>query len=130
MAVANSTNVRIYVDGSVVNCETSSSLTASRGTDSVVCKDTAESPTVSPGEVTWSVSGSAFMELAGADTSYADIMNALLAGTQVAIVYNTGGGTNYGGNGYVSDVTFTGDGVESQATFDFTITGDGELSAQ
>lgn len=130
MAVANTTYLRIYVDGAVVNCETSSSLTASRGTESVVCKDTAENPTVSVTEVIWSLSGSAFMELAGADTSAFDIMNLLLAGTQVAVLFDsTEGVTAYGGNGYVTDVTFNSDGVESRATFDFTITGSGELSA-
>lgn len=128
MAVVNTTNLRIYVDSEVINCETSSSLTASRSTDSIVCKDTAENPTVSPGEVTWSISGSAFMEAAGSDKSAFDIMDLLLAGTQVSVSYQGGAATAYGGNGYVTDCTFTSDGVEGQATFDFTITGDGELS--
>jgi hypothetical protein len=71
------------------------------------------------------------MELAGGDNSAFDIMNLLLAGTQVTVVYDsTEAVTAYGGNGYVSEVTFTSDGVESRATFDFTITGSGELSAQ
>ena len=119
------------MNGSVVNCETSSSLNASRGSESVVCKDTAQNPTVSPTEVNWSVQGSAFLEMAGSGTSYSTIMNALLNGTQVAVVYDsTESVTAYGGNGYVTDVTFNSDGVESQATFDFTITGDGELTAQ
>lgn len=133
MAVANTTYLRVYVDGSVVNCETSSSLSASRGSESIVCKDTAENPTVSPTEVTWSVSGSAWIEMSGSGTSADDLMNALLNGTQVAVAYhNSGdaGGTiaSRSGNGYVTDCTFNSDGTESQATVDFTITGDGALS--
>ncbi len=133
MAVANTTYLRVYVDGAVVNCETSSSLSASRGSESIVCKDSAENPTVSPTEVTWSISGSAWIEMGGAGTSADDLMDALLGGTQVALSYNNTGDSGGSvaartGNGYVTECTFNSDGTESQATVDFTITGDGELT--
>lgn len=127
MAVQNTTTLRIYVDGQVINCETSSNFNASRSTEKVVCKDTADNPTVKVGEIDWSISGSAFLELAGADQSGYDVLNLLNAGTQVVASYQ-GDASTISGNAYVTDFTMTSDGVGNNATFDFTLTGDGAFT--
>ncbi len=130
MSVANTTFLRIYVAGSVINCETSSSFQASRSTEKISCKDNADNPTVKVGETDWSISGSGFLELAGSDQSGYDILNLLNAGTQVAVLYDSteGGVSTIGGNAYVTDFTLTSDGVGNNATFDFTLTGDGAFT--
>lgn len=129
MAVANTTNLRVYVSGSVINCETSSSFNASRSTEKITCKDNADNPTVKVGEIDWTISGSAFLELAGSDQSGYDILTLLNNGTQVAVLYdNPTEGGQISGNAYVTDFTMTSDGVGNNATFDFTLTGDGAFA--
>lgn len=129
MAVANGTLVRIYVNGSVINCESSGSFDSSYGLDKVACKDTPNGEGT-PGPIDFSYSGTALLELAPSGNGLATLLNLHKNKTMVAaslIASEAGGVTIAAAECYITAMQVSAE-TEQSATFTWTITGSGDYT--
>ena len=129
MAVANGTLMRVYVGGSVINCEVTSTFESSYSTDKVACKDTPNGE-LTPGPIDFSISGEALVELAGAGNGVQSLMAIHLAKSEVAASYiasEAGGFTISAPTCRLTNMSITG-GTEESGRFSFTLTGSGDYS--
>ena len=126
MALLNGTNLRILVEGGVINCETSSTLSSSASTDRTICKDEPNGQ-LTVGDLKATLTGSGLLELAGAGQNFVDLLTLHQAKTQIAWVWQATAGFSVSGNGYITEISGTGE-TEETATFDFTIEVDGDYT--
>lgn len=129
MAVANGTLMRVYVQGSVINCEVTSTFESSYSTDKVACKDTPNGE-LTPGPIDFSISGEALVELAGAGNSVTTLLGLHTNKTEFACTYvasEAGGFTISCPTTRLTNISITG-GTEESGRFSFTITGSGDYT--
>lgn len=129
MAVANGTLVRVYVQGSVINCAVTGSFESSYSTDKVACKDTPNGE-LTPGPIDFSMSGEALLELAGSGNGFTDLLNLHRNKTEFAasfIATETGGFTISAATCRLTQISATA-GTEESGRFNYTITGSGDYT--
>jgi len=126
MALLNGTNLRLYVSGGVVNCETSSTFSSSVETDRTICKDSPNGE-LTPGSITATITGSGLLELAGSGQNFIDLLTIHQNKTQIAFVWQATGGFAISGNAYITEMSGTGE-TEETATFDFSLEVDGDYT--
>lgn len=129
MAVTNSTDLKLYVGGVAVACATDATLTLNIAMREVLCKDTAAWRNILPGVRSWSVSGSGLHDI-GATNGGNDLAMLGINRTYVVVKLSTeeSGEFYLTGSGYVGECTINSPGAEENATYSFSIEGDGELS--
>lgn len=128
MATANGTLLRLYVQGSIINCEVTSTFESSFGTDKTACKDNPEG-SVTPGPIDFSATFEALIELSPSGKGIKDIAGLHINKTTFAFTWTSteSGGISISGSGYISSFSATA-GTEEAATFSGTITGSGAWS--
>jgi len=129
MSVANGTLMRVYVNGSVINCEVTSTFDSSYSTDKVACKDTPNGE-LTPGPIDFSISGEALVELSPTGNGVVTLLNLHKNKTEFAASYiaSEGGGfTISAATCRMTNFSITG-GTEESGRFSFTITGSGDYT--
>jgi hypothetical protein len=129
MAVANGTLMRVYVNGSVINCEVNGSFDTSFSTDKVACKDTPNGEQT-PGPIDFSFSGEALVELSPSGNGVVTLLNLHKNKTTVSasfIASEAGGFTIAAADCLITQMNVSG-GTEESGRFTFTITGSGDYT--
>jgi hypothetical protein len=127
--LVNGTLITLDLDGTVIDCETTSSLNVSRSFRETVCKSDAPYGSKLPGKIDWSVEVSGYVKYDGGPQNHEQLLTLITAGTATSITYGTqeSGDPVYTGSGYLSDVSITA-GTEETAEFSGTISGTGTLT--
>lgn len=129
MAVANGTLMRVYVNGSVINCEVTSTFDSSFSTDKVACKDTPNGE-LTPGPIDFSISGEALVELSPSGNGVVTLLTLHKNKTEFAASYiasEAGGFTIAAATCRMTSFSITG-GTEESGRVSFTITGSGDYT--
>ena len=121
--------MRVYVNGSVINCEVTSTFDSSFSTDKVACKDNPNG-SLTPGPIDFSMSGEALVELQPAANGVITLLGLHKNKTEFAASYiasESGGFTISAPTCRLTAISITG-GTEESGRFSFTITGSGDYS--
>lgn len=129
MAVANGTLMRIYVNGTVINCEVSGSFDSSFSTDKVACKDTPNGEQT-PGPIDFSFSGEALLELSPSGNGLVTLLGLHQNKTvvQAAFISGEAGGFSISADECLITQMNVSGGTEESGRFTFTITGSGDYT--
>ena len=121
MAIANTTVLRLHRNGSTIDCEVDSSVEVTRELKEVVCKDEPNG-TIILGKISATANISGLYELAPAGTGGIDLLNDLIAGTEVTASWSsTEGGSTVSFSAYVTSWSGTSSGVGESGQFSATL---------
>jgi len=128
VGVIDTTKLRLYVDGAVVDCEVSSQVDVSRETKKLVCKDN-PTGTKKYGEIDWNMQIEGLLKTDATQGGY-DLLQLLLDGTTATALWATDetGDKGLQGTVLVSNWSGGSSGVGEGATFSATLEGSGDLS--
>ena len=124
--------MKIYTGGTptAITCQNDLTLTITTETFETTCKDTSASwADSSPGTISWQVTGSANFAFDAAN-GYSELFAAQVAGSTVAVVVQNAnsGDKKYTGNTIVTQLDLDASGINTAATYTFTLTGKGALT--
>lgn len=124
--------MKIYTGGTptAITCQNDLTLTITTETFDTSCKDTSIAwADSSPGTISWQISGSANFAF-DATNGYSELFAAQTTGaTLAAVVQNANtGDKKYSGNVIVTQLDLDASGLNTAATYSFTLTGKGALA--
>ena len=124
--------MKIYTGGTptAITCQNDLTLSVTTETFETTCKDTSASwADSSPGTISWTVTGSANFAF-DATNGYSQLLASQIAGSTVAVVVQNAnaGDKKYSGNTIVTSLELDASGINTAATYTFTLTGKGALA--
>lgn len=119
----------LYVDGTVVTCQTNASIDMQTNMFSTTCKSSGADAAKQPGEKSWSASGEANLAFDAAN-GFSELFGAWDDQTEIAVIFQNGvtGDKKYSGNAFLSKLTLTSNGNDEAVTFSYTLDGNGALA--
>jgi predicted secreted protein len=129
MAVFNATLTKIKIGGTAIAEQLDATLSITVNNFDVTSKDSGGWKKILPGLREWEISGDAIVDYeatVGWDSLFTSVGNR----TELAIDFTTGitGDTHFTGNIYIESLE-QGDPMEDKASYSFTLTGNGVLTA-
>lgn len=126
--VINGSNLRIYTNGTAIDCEVDGSLDVTREVKETLCKDSAPAGTKDVGKLDWTMSVSGLLKFDGSNGA-PELYDLLAAGTSVTVRLSTevAGDDYFEGTAYITAMNISGV-VEENAEFSATFTGSGDLT--
>lgn len=125
--------MKIYTGSSTpvaITCQNDLTLSVTTETFDSTCKDTDVSwADAEPGTISWTVSGSANFSF-DATNGYSELLDAQINGDTVPVVVQNAvaGDKKYSGNCLVTSLELNASGINTAATYTFTLTGKGALT--
>lgn len=128
MAILNATAVTLSIAGESMTHSTSCSFTINRDLRDSTTKGSGGWADNLAGLMSWEMSGDSFIDTAATNASYQDMVNALIAGEAVTVVFDIEGATQtYTGLALLTSVSADA-GVEDNTTFSVSLTGTGQVA--
>ena len=128
MAILNATAVTLSIAGESMAHSTSCSFTINRDLRDSTTKGSAGWADNLAGLISWEMSGDSFVDTAATDASYQDMVNALIVGAAVTVVFDLDSSTEtYTGTALLTSVSADA-GVEDNTTFSVSLTGSGAIA--
>ena len=128
MATILAKNMKFFSGTTAFTCQVDVSISESVNMFNTTCKDSGANASFSPGEQSWTASGTANLDWT-ATYGYAELKAAKDAGTSISLVFSDGVVCNkkLSGTAYVSSLGLESSGNDNAVTFPFELQGTGAL---
>ena len=128
MAILNATAVTLTIAGDSMAHSTSCSFTINRDLRDSTTKGSAGWGANLAGLMSWEMSGDSFVDITSTAASYKEMVEALVAGTAVTVVFDLDSSSEtYTGSALITSVSADA-GVEDNTTFSVSLTGTGAIT--
>tara|TARA_R110002020_G_scaffold101665_1_gene239302 strand:+ start:9296 stop:9688 length:393 start_codon:yes stop_codon:yes gene_type:complete len=128
MAILNATAVTLSIAGESMAHSTSCSFTINRDLRDSTTKGSNGWGENLSGLMSWEMSGDSFVDILAGDASYKDMVNALIVGSAVTVIFDLDGATEtYTGSALITSVSADA-GVEDNVSFSVSLTGSGAIT--